>query len=316
MSTADTLDLDEEVRAAWAATLGESPGALSWEEAGGDSLATLHLLYRLEQRLGRTLSFELMQPGMTAGALVAALRTEHDGEAAGLPCLFLVPGIHGDEPSLANLRRGLAASMRFELALPPGLDAPAKVLRDMPATGAAVARDIDRRQPAGPVLLGGYSFGASVALEAAAALAVMGREVALIAVLDAAFGAAMRGNRPSPWWRRCAGRVVLWLASWNAARCGVVALAERRLPARALAVRRLLLGRLRGEARAGWQLARTEARVFLALSDEFAHHEDRWRALCPNLDLLRLPTSHHGLIRDAALAVLADRLERAVRAAA
>ncbi len=316
MSVAAVLDLDAEVCAAWTATLGEAPGGLAWEEVGGDSLATLHLLFRLEQRLGRTLSLDLMQPGMTAAGLAAALRDAEAGGASDRPCLFLVPGILGDEPGLAALRRGLVGGLRTEVVSLPGVDTPAAVLRDMAATGVAVACEIDRRQPGGRLLLGGYSFGGSVALEAAAALAAKGREVALIAVLDATFGATMLRRPPPQSWRRRAGRMLLALMSWDTGRRSAVALVDRLRPKKALAVRRRMLRRLRSEARAGWRLAVTRAPVFLVLSEEFADGEALWRALCPNCDLLQLPGDHHGLIRGSALPVLAERLERAVLAAA
>ena len=311
-------DIATAVRTAWRETLADAPDdpALAWEEAGGDSLATLHLVYRLEQLLGRALSFELVQPEMRPQDLVAALGNDAAPVAGDAPCVFMLPGQYGDEPSLAAFRLGFAGRIRFELIAPPGLDAPAVVLGDLPAIGRTAAAAIARLQPEGPLLLAGYSFGGSVAVEAAAALVAAGRTVALVAVLDAAFGMMPRGSTLRRRLRLGAGRVALRMVSFDRARGLGLGLADRFAPRRALAIRRLVLRRFRTEARLRWAPVPAPTRLFVAVSDEFAPHTaHRWPLLSGDCELLRLPTTHHGLIRGDAVVPLSAAFERAVMAA-
>jgi thioesterase domain-containing protein len=64
------------------------------------------------------------------------------------------------------------------------LSCPSRVLRDIGETAAEVAKEIERQQPEGAVLLGGCSFGGVVAYVVAQHLAAGGHEIALLALLD------------------------------------------------------------------------------------------------------------------------------------
>ncbi len=312
------LELASAVRTAWREALADSPDdpALAWAEAGGDSLATLHLVYRLEQLLGRALSFELVQPEMRPHELVAALGEAVRTPSGDAPCVFLLPGQYGDEPSLAAFRLGFAGRLRFEVIPSPGLDTPAAVLGNLAAIGRQAAAAIDALQPSGPLLLAGYSFGGSVAVEAAAALVAAGRNVALVAVLDAAFGSMPRGSTLRRQLRLGVGKAALRIVSFDGARRLGLTVADWLTPRRALTIRRLVLRRFRTEARLRWQPLPAQTRAFVAISDEFAPHTaDRWPQLFADCEMLRLPTTHHGLIRGDAVAPLSVAFERAVMAA-
>lgn len=316
-----SLDLALAARTAWRDTLGAEPDdAWAWDEAGGDSLAMLNLVYMLELRLGRTVPLDRMRPDMTLDELVEALAATPEPTAAG-PRVFLLPGINGDGLSLAEFRRGLAGVLDIELVALPGIDAPAAVLRDMAATGAAVASFIDTAQPSGPLLLAGYSFGGSVALAAAAHLVASGRTVALVAGLDPVVGPAMLGrpyrlNRAQRW-RQRARWVGTRLASWDSARRLGQAAFDRFLPRWAPGLRRKLLKWMRTEARERWLMAPTTTPVFVAASAEFAHAAvPIWQARCPALELLHVDATHMDIIRGNSLAVTSAAFERAVLAAA
>jgi hypothetical protein len=91
--------------------------ALTWRDAGVDSLKTLHFLLRLEQVLGRPVSFDLITRDMTLGDLSSALSVPSGRKTAtntGVATVFLVPGVAGDEANLAEFRRSLAGKVHFE----------------------------------------------------------------------------------------------------------------------------------------------------------------------------------------------------------
>ncbi|QXQ07500.1 alpha/beta fold hydrolase [Sphingosinicellaceae bacterium] len=308
------------VRQAWGELLADAPPGLPWDVAGGDSLATLHLIYRLEQLLGRTLSFEVMQPDMTQVALIAALDAEADADAAvagpvGVR-VFLLPGLYGDEPGLAAFRRGLSGRVAFELVDPPGIETPATVLADLRATAALAARDIDRRQPGGPLIVAGYSFGGSVALEAAAQLMAAGREVALVVILDSAFGDAVLGPRALRWqrrWRRPVEDALDWIIARDRLRSLALALTGRVAARRVVRLRRKMMHRLRTGARMAWLPSPLTAPMLIVISSEFAPVTAAiWAGYYPQADVRRIAATHHGLIRGEGLPGLIDAVGAAV----
>ena len=167
--------------------------AQSWQDAGGDSLGILQLLLKLERRCGCVLSFDMINPEMRVCEIVALIEQGPRVQAAAVPLVHLLPGSLGDEPSLASFRRALQGRMAFNLLDIADLYEPAAVLRDMYQIGRLAALAIERRQPSGPIVLAGYSFGGSVAYEAARSLIKSGREVALLAIFDTKFGVAATG---------------------------------------------------------------------------------------------------------------------------
>lgn len=313
-------EIEALVRGAWQDTLGMPPGEAGWEEAGGDSLATLHLVYRLESLLDRQLSFDLFQPDMTPAAMAAALAADDAGDAGGLPTVFLFPGVYGDGPSLALFRHELAGRVRFVLVEPPGFATSTRVLLDIDATAELLAVEVERRQPAGPLLLAGYSFGGSVAFAAAGALRRRGREVALTAVFDGALGATA-GQAPTPLRfrhqvRHQLGRVLGRLAGWPAARVRAIAFADRHAPGRSLTWKRRLIRIYRSEARHRWNPRPLDMPVLLVLSTEFVDVSGPlWRRLCPDAVEVVLPAEHVDIFRGEALAMLCAAFETAITTA-
>ena len=70
----DGADVADVVRNAWVTTLpGPFDPTLTWEEAGGDSLASLQLLLVLEKALCRKLSFDAIAPDMTVADMARSL---------------------------------------------------------------------------------------------------------------------------------------------------------------------------------------------------------------------------------------------------
>ena len=308
-------DLAQAVRRAWDEVL-ERPciDVETWEEAGADSLASLHLLLALEKALGRKLSFDLIQPDMRLAdlvqALAPALPTPPPDTAAAT--VFLLPGLFGDEPRLAAFRRAFGARLRFVVLEHHHVMAPRAVLCDLVAAGVRAACEIDERQPGGAVFLAGYSFGGCVAFEAAAQLQAAGRRIAFLGILDAAPSAS---RQPSPHWLR--RRVLTGIGRFDAVRGVLLDLVARLLPARSIAARRRLLSHFRAQALDRWKPAPLARPALLVVSDEFAGTiVAPWSRLCPGLRVLHVAGSHVSLFDPAALERLVPAFEAAVTTAA
>ena len=296
---------------AWTEILpGPHDPASTWIEAGGDSLMTLHLLLGLERALGRKLSFDTIDPDMTAAELARALHSEPCG-APGLPPpinVFLIPGIFGDEPRLAAFRRSFEGRLAFQLIDPNDLAMSAALLADLPASGRFVAAAIDKVQADGELLLAGYSLGGIIALEASRHLVAQGRKVALLVILDS----ALEAQPPEP--LRADRWLLRRLGSRDALRPWLLAAIRRLRPGKVLPARRQLLHHLRSKAMLRWQPAPVAAPVLLVASDDAsAAMVDAWRDLGSEVEVVRMAATHHTLFDAPVLGLLTPAFERAVR---
>jgi thioesterase domain-containing protein len=303
------------IESAWAKVL---PGCFdptqTWEEAGGDSLASLHLLLTLEQALGRKLSFDAIAPDMTAADMARAIGAPvfRATPAAAVPTVFLLPGIHGDEPRLADFRRSFGGRLHFELIELPELDQSAALLSDVRATARLTAEEIQRRAPRGDILLAGFSFGGCVAFEAAHHLRAAQRTVAWIAILDTAF--------VSPYGRRRFLRpdilFVQRLGASDRRRPALLVAVDRFWPQRRLGLRRELLQYFRKRAINCWDPMPLPVPAFLAVSQpEDPAKVQRWRALCSGIGVVELPGHHLALFESPSIELLAPAFEAGARAA-
>lgn len=304
------------VRESWCEALGRPcDDKLTWEASGGDSLATLHLLLGLERRTGRKLSFDEIQPEMRPGDLARVLAAGRPPEAEagddGLTTVYLLPGMFGDEPLLAALRRSLSGVLRFELIDHPDVTAPRAIHTDMPRMGRVAAQEIARRQGSGAIFLAGYSFGGCVAFEAARRLAGEGRDIGLLAILDAATDAS-----PPSYLERPRRMLLRGLGRFDAGRHLAMRLIERAAPGWANAARRRFLQHMRAQSLRRWRPAPLDVGAFLAVSDEFLGRiVEPWRRLCPGIDVVHIPARHLTLFAPESLRVLGPMLVAAITAA-
>jgi amino acid adenylation domain-containing protein/thioester reductase-like protein len=104
-------------------------------------------------------------------------------EGSGRP-LFLIHGLGGYATALVPLARGLAVDCPVYGLQAQGLDASQTPHDSIEAMAAFYLGEIRAVQPKGPYLLGGWSMGGVIALEAARQLGGAGEEVALLAMLD------------------------------------------------------------------------------------------------------------------------------------
>ncbi len=292
--------------------------AQSWQEAGGDSLGILQLLHQIERRCGCVLSFDMIDPAMHVGELVALIEQGPQVQEGALPLVHLLPGFLGDEPSLASFRRALRGRIAFNLLDIADLNESAAVLEDMQQIGRIAALAIERRQPSGPIVLAGYSFGGSVAYEAARALIDNGREVALLAIFDTKFGLAASGvGRTSAqsrsWKRRSRLRAAL---SWDFARTSMLSALNRMPWSFQYRIRRYLFRLFREHTLHSWAPSPLDVETFLAVSEEYqAKTFGIWRWLCPRLSVARLPGAHTDIFQAPGAALLIPAFEDHVRRA-
>jgi thioesterase domain-containing protein len=331
------------VREAWTATAPlPFDAGQCWGDTGADSLATLTLLLRLEKSLGRKLSFDLIHADITATGLAQSLSAElqaSTGEQERPASVFLVPGVFGDEPRLADFRRA-CDGIDFEMSSLPEPTEPAAMLRDIPATGRFVARAIVARYPAGEIVLAGYSFGGSVAFEAARSLIAAGRRVVLLVVLDTLLwqeniAAPNTGSMPQRWslmsrLRAAAANGRLFRAwrylRWRHRREILLRLSEFDLPRRLLwaaakavrpdtipGFRRLILTRFRGDAIDQWRPAPLPVTALFAASNECtAEMLDKWRTLLPAMEVVHIDAAHLEIFTPQSLKTLVPAFEDAV----
>ncbi len=292
--------------------------AQSWQDAGGDSLGILQLLFKIERRCGCVLSFDMINPEIRVEELAALIEQGARHQEHALPVVHLLPGFYGDEPILANFRRALNARVAFSLVDIAHLNQPAAVIRDMRQIGRLAARTIERRQPSGPIVLAGYSFGGSVAYEAARSLIDSGRQVALLGILDAKFGVAATGiartrAQSRRWKRRSMLRSAL---SWDRARASIQ-WALHRLPwPLEYRIRRYLLRLFLEETLHSWSPSPLDVETFLAVSEEYEWKTlPIWRRLSRRLCVARLPGEHVRIFDAPAADLLIPAFENSVRTA-
>jgi acyl-coenzyme A synthetase/AMP-(fatty) acid ligase/thioesterase domain-containing protein/aryl carrier-like protein len=174
---------------------------------GGDSLALMQFLVRVERDFGRRLDL----PGLMRMPTISMVaRHLSDGAEGGLaesllvsedgnwPRLSVVPiRVKGSKPPLYLVApAGGCVLPYFALAHELGEDQPVYGLEvylpfkerqsglDIRKIGEAFAEAIQRMQPSGGLVLGGWSFGGFVALDMVSRLERAGREVLKLVVLD------------------------------------------------------------------------------------------------------------------------------------
>jgi len=163
-------------------------------ELGGDSLAAIQIVSRIESELGQALPTSILHMAPTIEQLAARLRTMDAvrNETIALPFrvhgseppLFAIPGRGGDPIVFSYLARSLSADRPFYGLATPGLARQQPIPRSFEELAAVHREELRRVQPRGPYYLLGFSSGAMVAYELARQLEASGESVALLVSLD------------------------------------------------------------------------------------------------------------------------------------
>jgi thioesterase domain-containing protein len=116
------------------------------------------------------------------GVRVRRLRPGTTGET-----LFLVPGLAGDTEELIPLAAALTGPQEVYAVAPYPTAAAHGTVLTMETIAAAMVAEIRQLQPVGPYRLGGYSFGAMLALEMAQQLGGAGEVVQPLILIEAIY---------------------------------------------------------------------------------------------------------------------------------
>lgn len=344
----DTLMLA--VQHSWRAVLGRRSleEEQSFEAAGGDSLKLLQFVLWLETLLDRRLPLDWFSSEMRPADVVAAITGAalQTGDAAGdrRPTVFLCPGLDGDEPRLAQFRTALRDRIRFVMIEYPDWPDLVRRGRRFDAMVDLAVSQITAAQPAGELLLAGYSFGGDVAFAAAGRLAALGRRLVWLGVLDTDLENLARTAASQPRVGLPKGRQLLTdtaydrlhaMAGFVLAKCARDIIGVERslrhaarwrpwLPARtAFAFDRRMRTILRLQAR--WQWHRDAALPGVAIpavlfrsSDHAADAADDlgWRARCPLVTVEQVGGDHRSMLDPPHRAALCERFATAVMRAA
>ena len=184
-------------------------------DLGGTSIAAMRLIARLRRAHGKILPVEAMARSPTPTTLAQILdalegeTTEYNpfvvlqsqGEGAPFYCIHSVGGgvLH-----MRHLAEHMGEERPFICIGGTPDDDLSEGIEQMAARYAAA---LLKRQPEGPYLIGGYSFGATVAYEIARQLDELGHKAALVAVIDSVWPGwkLTPANFPAAAW--------LWLAN-------------------------------------------------------------------------------------------------------
>lgn len=126
---------------------------------------------------------------------------------------YCVHSIGGGATEFQYLARMLGPNQRFYAIQAPTKRRNAEFAESIQAMSSYYVDELVKFQPDGFFLLGGYSAGATIALEMAQQLVVRGREVRLLVVLDGELfntGAEMSPVHPL-YWLKLLGNVPRWL---------------------------------------------------------------------------------------------------------
>ena len=166
----------------------------SFFDLGANSLKLVMIQRQLKERLGRAPDMSALFADPTVRGLATAMELPEAGspsaplvmltDAGAAPVLFTVPGV----VALPFYLRALAQAMAPQLALAalqlPGFFGGERPLDRIEAQAAYLVGAMRRRQPHGPYLLLGHSFGGTVAFEAARQLRFQGEQVGFLGLLD------------------------------------------------------------------------------------------------------------------------------------
>lgn len=185
--------LEFELAAIWQAILQCGPIRLDHEfyALGGDSLAAISLFVEVEKQFGVQLAPDILSDGLTISRLANRILSQKESPSSVLVPLqplgsgnpfYCVHSLSGDILHLSRLAEAMGTDRPFIGLLGSQNRMAAGIAIEDMAKHYVDAILADQQQ--GPFLLGGFSFGASIAYEMACQLTARGHAVGLVALID------------------------------------------------------------------------------------------------------------------------------------
>ncbi len=206
-STAAETGTEQRLAAVWAEVL-QQPGIdldSHFLDAGGHSLLAVRLFARIEEEFGARLRISKLFEAPSIRSLARVIDSAVEPAASPIvairpgdarPPLYIVHGIGGEVLAFEPLARHLPAGQPVF-----GFEAQIPTLTDSPNIAETAGRYVElllRKQPKGPYLLSGYSWGGPLAFEMACRLVEAGQEVGLLLLIDAGLPGVTRRAQQLP----------------------------------------------------------------------------------------------------------------------
>ncbi|MBK9992034.1 MAG: amino acid adenylation domain-containing protein [Verrucomicrobia bacterium] len=167
----------------------------SFFELGGNSLLAVTVFAEIEKEFKHQLPLAVLFDHPTIAGLAEPLNTISDSDQSwpslipinskgAKPRFYCVHGAGGNVLLYRSLAAHLGEEYPFYGIQSRGLDGKLAALRTIEDMAAYYVTELQRMQPHGPYLLGGYCLGGSIALEMARLLTSKGESVPLVAMLD------------------------------------------------------------------------------------------------------------------------------------
>jgi phthiocerol/phenolphthiocerol synthesis type-I polyketide synthase E len=193
----------------WQEILGVGPIGFdqNYFDLGGDSSLAVRMFAQIEKVFQVKLPLATLYDAPTIEELARILRGE--AEASGWsplvaiqptgsrPPLFCMHPHGGNVLIYRDLSRHLGSDQPFYGLQCRGLDGTQPPLTQIEDMAALYLKDIQKLQPHGPYLLGGYCMGGTIAFEVAQQLQAKGEPVALLALFDTMYWS--QAQLPSIW---------------------------------------------------------------------------------------------------------------------
>jgi len=240
----------------------------------------------------------------------------------GRPRVFLLPGIFGDEPPLADFRAALDDRLDFELLDYPDIDGPSDEIRDFDRIVGSALERIRSLRPTGDVHIAGYSFGGLVGFVTARRLQEEGRRVGLLALLDSRAlslkvprsGGLMRNRDAAPGLWGAAGdaasRLLIATGLSEVVRASVGPIGKMFGAGASRGVRRLLVQNLRGRSLSSVTLGHFDGPLVLFRAQKQPEpglpSDLGWSAHCAAVRTVPVHGDHNSMFQADHLAANAD----------
>ena len=182
---APSTEMESKIASAFSRALRVEPVGVYDEfyDLGGDSLTGEQLSMEIELVTGRPFAlsqlFEFSTPRSIANLLTGAAPSQHE---TGI--IFLVHGRGGYTAPRPEFRKAIASGRRLHTFELPGIRGDGPRVRHIADLAATYVQQIQDAQPTGPVRLASFCAGGLIALEMAAQLQDLGRQLDRIVLVD------------------------------------------------------------------------------------------------------------------------------------